>query len=388
MGLDTTHPAIEDLERRAKWRIPHFAWEYLASGTGNDDVMHSNRAALDRVKLLPRVMRGKVEPKVATTVLGQSFDQPFGVAPIGFSGLIWPGAEGMLARLGPRFNIPTCLSTVATQTPEFFGPKSNKRGWFQLYVPGDKDVLKDMLERAKASGFTTLVVTVDVPTGSRRERQKRAGVAVPPKLTARILAQIAMRPEWALGILKHGQPRFRTLEKYVDTSGNHDITHHIGHVLRTNPDWDWMEDFRAHWDGPIVLKGILSPEDAILAKERGADAVWVSNHGGRQLDAAPPSITQLPKIRKAVGADFPVFFDSGVRSGLDIARGLALGADFVFVGRPFYFGLGAFGEKGADHAFEILSEDLINVMEQCGAATVPALREHLMPPDFGPFSGE
>jgi len=350
MGLDTTHPAIEDLERRAKWRIPHFAWEYLASGTGNDDVMHSNRAALDRVKLLPRVMRGKVEPKVATTVLGQSFDQPFGVAPIGFSGLIWPGAEGMLARLGPRFNIPTCLSTVATQTPEFFGPKSNKRG------------------------------------GSRRERQKRAGVAVPPKLTARILAQIAMRPEWALGILKHGQPRFRTLEKYVDTSGNHDITHHIGHVLRTNPDWDWMEDFRAHWDGPIVLKGILSPEDAILAKERGADAVWVSNHGGRQLDAAPPSITQLPKIRKAVGADFPVFFDSGVRSGLDIARGLALGADFVFVGRPFYFGLGAFGEKGADHAFEILSEDLINVMEQCGAATVPALREHLMPPDFGPFS--
>lgn len=386
MGLETTHPAIEDLERRAKGRIPHFAWEYLASGTGDDRAMHNNRAALDRVQLLPRVMRGKVDPKVATEILGQRFDQPFGIAPIGFSGLIWPGAEAMLARLGAKANVPTCLSTVATQTPEFFGPKAEGRGWFQLYVPGDKDVLKDMLSRAKASGFETLVVTVDVPTGSRRERQKRAGVAVPPKLTARILSQIAMCPAWALGILKHGQPRFRTLEKYVDTSGNHDITHHIGHVLRTNPTWDWMEDFRAHWDGPIVLKGILTPEDAKLAVKHGADAIWVSNHGGRQLDAAPPTIAQLPKIRDAVGAEFPVFFDSGIRSGLDIARALALGADFVFAGRPLYFGLGAFGERGAAHALDILAEDLVNVMEQCGAASVQALREHAPTPDFGPFS--
>lgn len=381
MALGTTHPSIEDLERRARRRIPHFAWEYLASGTGNDLAMADNRSALDRVQLVQRVMRGDFDLDLSTEILGQRFDLPFGIAPVGFSGLIWPGAEGMLAELGAARNIPTCLSTVATQTPEFFGPKAGKNGWFQLYVPRDKGVLKDMLGRARDAGFSTLVVSVDVPVGSRRERQKRAGVSVPPKLTARILSQIALCPSWALGILKHGQPRFRTLEKYVDGYGAQDITAHIGHALRTNPDWSWMEDFRAFWDGPIVIKGINNVEDAELAQSHGADAIWVSNHGGRQMDAAAPAIGELPKIRAALGPDTTLFFDSGVRSGLDIARALALGADYVFVGRPIYFGLGAFGARGAAHAIDMLHEDLENVMQQCGITSLASLPEHLIVPD-------
>ena len=365
MSLHTKYPAIADLKARARKRIPHFVWEYLDSATGTEATQKRNRSSLDQVLLKPSILHGEFEPDLRTTFLGNEYPLPIGIAPVGMSGLVWPGAEQMLARTAAKEGIPYTLSTVASQLPEDVGPSAGDRGWFQLYPPRDPEIRKDILNRAKNSGFHTLVLTVDVPVASRRERQTRGGMTNPPKLTPRLAMQAAQCPAWLNGIRKTGMPRLRLMESYSNIKTALPSTQHIGYLLRTSPDWDYLKWLRDHWDGPLIVKGVGNPDDAARLADEGVDAIWVSNHAGRQFDGAPATIDVLPGIRAAT--TLPLIFDSGIEGGLDILRAIALGADFVMLGRAFHYGLAALGEPGAAHVLDILRQDMISNMGQIGA---------------------
>ena len=363
---------IADLRRAARRRIPLFIWEYLDSGTGTEASLRRNRTALDELLFWPSVFHGEVAPDLATELLGQTHALPFGIAPVGQSGLIWADAEKTLAQHAAQTGIPYGLSNVATETPETIGPLTGGRGWFQLYPPRDETIRLDMLDRVRASGFSALILTVDVPIGSRRERQVRGGLVQPPRLTPRIVGQCITKPVWALERARRGMTRMRTLDKYSDDDTPRDPTQHIGHLLRTAPDWGYITWLRKHWDGTLIVKGILRPQDAARLEAEGADAIWVSNHAGRQFDATPAAIEALPAVRAATR--LPLLFDSGIESGLDILRAYALGADFVMLGRAWHYALGALGQSGAVHLTDLLRKDIIANLGQLGAAHPRDLR--------------
>jgi len=372
MSYHSQYPGLLDLKQRAQQRLPRFVWDYLDSGTGTETTKARNRVALDQVGFLPSILHGPLEFDLSTYLFGSKLPLPFGIAPLGMSGLIWPDAERLLARSAATANIPYCLSTVATQSPEDLAPHLGDQGWFQLYPPKDPEIRQDMLARAKASGFKVLVLTVDVPVASRRERQTRSGLTQPPRLTPRLLAQVMMRPAWACGMARRGMPHMRTLDKYISGDmGSLSSTAHVGYLLRTSPDWDYVQWLRDHWDGPLVIKGVLRPEDAQRLQQIGVDALWVSNHAGRQFDACPASIDLLPAIHTSTR--LPLIFDSGVESGLDILRALALGASYVMLGRGFHFALAALGAAGPAHLIDILSKDLAANMGQLGLANLASL---------------
>ena len=374
MSLHNTYPAISDLRAGAKKRIPPFVWEYLDSATGDERTKMRNQARLSRVGLTPSVLHGEFTPDLSTTFLGQSLPLPFGISPIGMSGLIWPNAEELLAKSAASIGIPYTLSTVAAQAPEDLAPHLGENAWFQMYPPRDEAIRIDMLERVKTAGFKTLVLTVDVPVASRRERQTRSGLTNPPKLTPRLLVQVLQKPAWALGTMRHGMPHMKMLDKYSTPAAEClSSTAHVGYLLRTSPDWDYVKWLRDAWDGPFIVKGILRPDDATALEKIGLDAIWVSNHAGRQFDAAPTTIDRLPKIKAAT--KLPIIFDSGIEGGLDILRALASGADFVMLGRAWHYALGALGDKGPAHLVDILAKDLAANMGQLGAKTLFELPE-------------
>lgn len=372
MDLHSKYPGLMDLKWRARRRLPRFVWEYLDSGTGAEATKLRNRAALDRIGFTPSILHGAIDPDVSTTLLGQAYPQPFGVSPIGMSGLIWPDAEALLAQAAARAGMPYCMSTVASTSPEEIAPHLGPNAWFQLYPPKNEEIRRDLLDRASAAGFTTLVLTVDVPVASRRERQTRSGLTQPPRLTPRLLIQIGLRPVWAAGMARRGMPRMRTLDKYITgAQANLPPTAHIGYILRTSPDMDYIRWLRDHWDGPFIVKGIMRPEDAAPLEQIGVDALWVSNHAGRQFDGSLSSIEVLPAVRAATS--LPLVFDSGIEGGLDILRALALGADFVMLGRGFHFALAALGADGPPHLVDMLTRDIQANMGQMGAHTLSDL---------------
>ncbi|WP_341365444.1 alpha-hydroxy acid oxidase [Yoonia sp. BS5-3] len=376
MDLHARYPALSDLKTRARRRIPHFVWEYLDSATGVEATQTRNRAALDQVLLSPSILHGEFEPDLRTTLLGRAYPLPIGIAPVGMSGLIWPGAEQILARLAAQEGIPYTLSTVATQTPEDIGAHVGTQGWFQLYPPRDPKIRDDILKRAKQSGFHTLVLTVDVPVASRRERQTRSGLTNPPRLTPRLALQAARCPTWLNGIRKTGMPRMKLMDSYSNDRSALPSNQHVGYLLRTSPDWDYFKALRDVWEGPLVVKGVTRAEDAARLADEGADAIWVSNHAGRQFDGAPATIEVLPAIRAATR--LPIIFDSGIEGGLDVIRALALGADFVMLGRAFHYGLGAFDSAGAAHVIDILRQDMTANMGQLGAQSLRELTPALL----------
>ena len=368
------YQTVDDLRRRARRRTPRFAWEYLDSGEGDERSSARNTECLRRVLLTPQFLKGELAPDISTDLLGVQCSMPVGIAPVGLTGLIWPGADAALAETAARCRIPYAASTVNTADVSDVGPRAGDMGWFQLYPPRDLAVRQDLLHRAEEAGFRVLVVTADVPARARRERQTRQRVSMPPRITPSHVSQAARRPAWTLGLLRNGLPRFHTLEPYVDRATLRELAGFVGASLGGSLSWDYLAETCELWPGPVVVKGILHPDDAERCVDTGADAVEVSNHGGRQLDAAPASIEALGPIVDRIGGQVPVLFDGGIRSGLDIARALALGADFTFAGRAFMYGLCALGTGGAEFVAAMFEDQLTSVMHQLGCERLEELR--------------
>ncbi|MDP2495955.1 alpha-hydroxy acid oxidase [Shimia thalassica] len=378
MDIDLSHPSIEDLRQRAKKRIPKFAFEYLDSATGREMGLKVNRDALDAIGFMPGILRGHVTAALETTLMGDTYAAPFGIAPVGMSGLIWAGAERKLAQAAVEHNIPFCLSSVAVASPEDVASSIGNNGWFQHYPVNSAELRRKMLPRIKAAGFDKLIITVDVPEESRRERQRRANLTVPPKVDVQTVSSMAMRPAWCLAHLREGiVPRMRFFDDYISQRGRESFTH-AGALIRGCPDWQYLRELRQEWDGKLIVKGVQRPEDAKQLVEEGADCLWISNHSGRQFEAGPAVIDQLPKIRDAVGPDMPLIYDSGVAWGLDVMRALAKGADFVMLGRAFQYGVAAFGRKGIDHVIHILRADIQSNMSQLGIEDMDQLPDLLL----------
>ena len=273
-SLADKYPRISDMKAKAIKRMPHFAAEYLLSGTGYDRAMDLNQEVLKNIFLTPRYLKGTVEANLKTKLFNRVYSAPFGIAPIGMTSLIWPGAEIDLAKLSTNKNIPYTLSTVACASIEKVAPHLEGRGWFQLYPPKDKNIRDDLLKRASDSGYEVLVITSDIPASSRRERLRMAGVSVPPKINFRTIFQAAISPSWSIGILRYGMPKFGTMNKYQNSQGNNKIKKgYAGSQMDRYLDWKYLEEVRNLWKGPIVLKGLMDSRDALKAKDY-VDAMW------------------------------------------------------------------------------------------------------------------
>ena len=375
-NLVDKYPRVSDMINDAKRRMPHFAAEYLFAGTGYDEALENNRKVFNQIFLVPKYLKGTVVPNLKTKLFYHEFGAPFGMAPVGMTSLMWPGAEVALSKMSVKNNVPFALSTVACASIEEIGKHLDGQGWFQLYPPADKAIRNDLLNRAKNAGFKTLVVTADIPASSRRERLRMAGVSVPPKNNLRTFFQAAICPSWSLGTLKNGIPAFGTMDQYSngDWHGNaKSKAGFAGSQMQRFLDWDYLKEVRDIWNGPIILKGLMH-EDDVMKSIKIVDAIYLSNHGGRQIDIAPSPLQMLPEIRKKIGPKFPIIIDSGFYSGQDISKGLMLGADFVMTGRPFIIGLAALGHKGANHVHDILKDELSNIMEQICAKNIKELK--------------
>lgn len=369
---------IADLKRMAKSRIPAFAFDYLTGGCNDDFALSNNRDQLDKIFLNPRNLNSAANVDLTTTLFGQSYSSPFGIAPVGLSGVAWPRASEFLADAARHQNIPFILSSVSTTSIEAAASCAGKNLWFQLYPPKELQVREDILRRARETGCRNLVVTIDVPSLSWRPRDIRNGLAIPPRISLKSVYQSAIHPRWAIATLKNGMPQFETLKPYIEKDLSlKDTAQNIRHALRQVVDENVLRHIRDHWDGNLIVKGILNVDDARSAIECGADGLIVSNHGGRQLDAALSPVQVLADIIDTAGGRAAIMADSGVESGVDIARYLACGAQMVFAGRAFMYGVCALGRMGGEHAINILNSELTQVLEQLRCPNVnelPAFR--------------
>lgn len=378
VDLDLQYPAISDLRDKARRKIPKFIFEYLDSATGRELGLKINRDALDSISFMQRILCGEQTFKLSTNFLGYTYDLPIGAAPVGMSGLIWGGAERTIAAVARKRNIPNCLSSVAVAAPEEMDGLIGENSWFQHYPVNSVELMRAMLARVAGVGYQTLVVTVDVPLESRRERQRKANLTVPPKIDLETIYQVITHPHWAYHQLRQWRiPRMRFFDDYIPQRGRESFTH-AGALIRGIPDWEYIARVRDTWSGKLIVKGVLRPEDAVRLMQMGVDSVWVSNHSGRQFEAGPAVIDQLPKIREAVGVAFPLIYDSGVAGGLDVMRGLAKGADLVMVGRAFQYAVAAFQQRGVEHLIDIFEADLRANLSQIGCDNIAHLEKHLL----------
>ena len=373
------YPSIDDLRARARQRIPRFAFEYLDGGCNEDVNLHKNTAELREVELKPYYLSNHAASSLRTELFGKTYDAPFGVAPVGLQGLMWPGAPEILAKAARQHNIPFILSTVTTASLETIGKITDGRFWFQLYHPAENSLRDDLLDRAEAAGCEVLCVLCDVPSFGYRPRDIRNGLAMPPKMTLPNVLQILGKPAWALRTLIYGQPEFANLKKYMPKGMNMSaLGQYMNRTFSGRVNEAKIAPIRDRWKGKLVLKGVAGEEDTDMALRLGFDGIIVSNHGGRQLDAGQSSIKSLPPIVDRYAGKIRIMLDSGIRSGVDVARVLASGAEFAFLGRSFMYGVAAMGEAGGDHVASILKKQLQQVMEQVCCERVQDLPKHLV----------
>ena len=368
MIFDNTIHSAEDARRVAKRRLPWMVFDYIDGAAGSEFGAVRNRKALDKISLMPRILRDVSSRSLSTELFGVSADCPFGIAPMGMCNLSAPGADLMLARLAARKKVPLGVSTVASTSMEDIIEVAEGHAWFQLYFSGDGSGSFKLVERAKHAGYRTLVLTVDVPELGRRSRELRRGFKMPFRIGPRQFLDFACHPRWSLKTLFSGAPE---MANFATPGYEFDRTE-----SRAKATWDTLSELRARWDGKLVVKGVLNAEDALKLKEQGVDAVQVSNHGARQLESAPSPIEVLPEMRTALGEEFPLFFDSGIRSGEDLLRVLVSGADFAFVGRILQFAIAAGGERGLEQIWELLEKELSGAMAMVGMTKIGRQTSH------------
>ena len=367
---------VNDWRAAAKRKLPRFVFEYLDGAAEDGLSLRRNRAAFEAVALRPRVLRDTTRFDASVELLGQRWAQPFAIAPTGLNGLVRPGGDIALARAAARMDVPFILSTASNERLEAVRAAAPKAElWLQLYVMQEPGITEQLLRRARAAGFNTLVLTVDVPVSGLRERDVRNGFKLPFRMTPRLALDLALHPRWAMRQALAGEPRFVNLVEVPDAAlGPQAQAALLARAMDRSLDWSWLARVRADWPGNLVLKGVLHPEDARLALEAGVDALVASNHGGRQLDGAIAPLAALPQIVDAVEGRIPVILDSGVRRGIDIAKALSLGAAAVLIGRPTLYGLAAQGEDGAVQVLEGLRSELERCLILMGADCASALR--------------
>ena len=376
---NSKYPSIEELRKKAKKRIPKFAFEYLDGGCNEDVNLYKNTAVIREVELRPQYLERHQKSDTTTHILGQTYSAPFGIAPIGLQGLMWPKAPEILAKAAVEHNVPFILSTVTTSSIERIGELTDGKAWFQLYHPAENKLRDDMIKRVESAGYPVLVILCDVPTFGFRPRDIRNGLAMPPKMTISNILQIMTRPKWALKTLWHGQPNFESLKPYMPKGLDlKQLGVFMDQTFSGRLNEEKIAPIRDLWKGKLVLKGVASEEDTEKAIRLGLDGIIVSNHGGRQLDAGEASIKPLARIAEKYGDQITVMMDSGLRSGPDIARVLASGAKFTFLGRSFMYGVSALGSRGGDHTISILKAQLQQIMEQLCCERVEDLPNHLI----------
>lgn len=370
---------LENHRRKARHVLPAFVFDFIDGGAERETCLRANQADFQRIRLTPRILRDTRGVNSSVEVLGSTWRQPYAVAPMGLNGLLRPGGDGMLAQAAAHGGVPFILSTASNQRVEAVRAAAPAGElWLQLYVLEDRRLAEQLLRRARASDYRALVLTVDVPVGGHRWRDTHNGFGVPLRITPRLAWDIARHPSWALRQLRGGPPRFVNLQ--ADPSERPSAQAQAS-LLARNMDrsltWDSLRWLRGIWDGPLLLKGVLHPEDAKLAVKHGVDGIVVSNHGGRQLDAAPSTISVLPKIVESVHDRIPVLLDGGVRGGIDIIRAQSMGARAVLIGRPMLYGLAGSGQAGVRDVMRLFADEYERDMTLLGLTDPRALNPGL-----------
>ena len=374
----TSYPSVAHLRERARKRMPSFAFEYLDGGCFSDVNLRRNTDELREVQLNPYYVREHAGSSLNTTLFGVTYDAPFGIAPIGLQGLMWPGACEFLARSAFQQNVPFVLSTVSTADIETVAELTEGRAWFQLYHPADDDLRDKLLARAWEAGIRVLVVLADTPSFSYRPKEIKNGLSIPPQMSVRNVLQMLAHPTWSFGQLRRGLPSFATMQPYLPE--DLDLRHlglFMNKLFSGRLTAAKLGALRERWPGKLVVKGVVTTEDAETVLALGVDGFIVSNHGGRQLDVGRSTVRALTPLAQTFGQRTEVMMDSGIRSGADVACALASGASFTFLGRSFMYGVAALGAEGGDHTATMLKRQLQQVMEQVGCPSPTDLPKHL-----------
>ncbi|HEU4377296.1 MAG TPA: alpha-hydroxy acid oxidase [Hyphomicrobiaceae bacterium] len=365
---------FDDLRQLAKRRLPRIAYDFIEGGLEDEHGLARNEDAFRRCLLVPRygIDVGNVDQ--STTLFGRTYSGPIGIAPTGLAGLFRRGGDLMLAEAAKAANVPFIMSGASTALIEDLGRLAPEHGWYQLYPARDAKISEDMIRRARDAGLSTLVITVDVPTNSKRERNLRNGFGRPLKLSVKSKLEACLHPAWLSEYLQHGVPVFSNWQRYAPAGAGTDAVAEFVSAQMPKPvTWQDIDAFRRIWPGKLVLKGIMHPDDAKLALASGVDGIMVSNHGGRQLDRSPAPIEVLPAIDAVVGDKMTLMFDSGIRRGSDAITALCLGAKYVFVGRATLYGVTAGGCAGASRALAIFRDEIERTMMQMGAPDIKSL---------------
>jgi L-lactate dehydrogenase (cytochrome) len=379
LTINPKYPSVTDLRKRAMVKMPKFAFEYLDGGCNEDINLDKNRTDLQKIELMPQYLSKFDKSDLTAELFGHTYDAPFGIAPVGLQGLMWPNAPEILAKAAFNHNIPFVLSTVTTSSIERIAELTEGKSWFQLYHPTDEKVKRDLLDRTANAGTDVLVILADVPTFGYRPRDVRNGLAMPPTMSIKNILEVFTKPDWAIQTLIHGQPAFKTMEKYMPKGLN---LKKLGEFMDTTftgrLNQDRIASLRDQWKGKLVIKGIVSEEDTQKAINLGVDGLIVSNHGGRQLDAGQSTIVPMAHLVKKYKNQIKIMVDSGLRGGPDIARAMASGAEFTFMGRSFMYGVGALGKEGGNHTISLMKREFQQVMEQVCCEKVEDLHKFIV----------